>query len=190
MKKLRLTSHARATVAAVSLHTDFLPEYLFDKNMVLRLHRAYNPPNIPRPPIAFSKQESIAVELIWNFSIWTVTQARTRKSLQEDNSSKHEKLPKAEDVKKQLEALAGRDLHVPAEQLISIFYPAGAYAYSDGSVCWRSIFPISLAKAVPMRDCSMSAELTQPPPMARLPFRSARSCASRTSIFSRNQSTS
>ena len=63
--------------------------------------------------------------------------------------NKQEKLPKAEDVKKQLEALAGRDLHVPAEQFIKIWYPAGAYSYNEGLVCWRSIFPI-----FPGKSCS------------------------------------
>ncbi|MGC1483548.1 MAG: hypothetical protein WA789_07140 [Candidatus Acidiferrum sp.] len=63
--------------------------------------------------------------------------------------NKQEKLPKAEEVKKQLEALAGRDLHVPADQLIRLWYPAGAYSYNDGNACWRSVFPI-----FPGKSCS------------------------------------
>ena len=63
--------------------------------------------------------------------------------------NKQEKHPKAEEVKKQLEALAGRDLHVPADQLLKIWFPAGAYSYNEGNACWRSIFPI-----VPGKSCS------------------------------------
>lgn len=63
--------------------------------------------------------------------------------------SKHEKLPKAEAVKKQLEALAGRDLSAPAEQLFRLSYPAGAYSYNDGNVCWRTFLPI-----FPGKSCS------------------------------------
>jgi hypothetical protein len=63
--------------------------------------------------------------------------------------NKQEKLPKAEEVKKQLEALAGRDLHVPADQLLRLWYPAGAYSYTDGNACWRSVLPI-----IPGKSCS------------------------------------
>jgi hypothetical protein len=64
--------------------------------------------------------------------------------------NKMEKLSKAEEVKKQLEALAGRDLRILADQLFNIWFPQGrAYAYNDGNVCWRSILPI-----VPGKSCS------------------------------------
>ncbi len=45
-------------------------------------------------------------------------------------------------MKKQLETLGGRDLHVPPDELINLWYPAGTYSYDDGMACWRSIFPI------------------------------------------------
>jgi hypothetical protein len=64
------------------------------------------------------------------------------------------KLPKPEDVKKQLEALGARDLQVPPDQLRNIWYPAGTYSYNDGTTCWRSIFPI-----FPGKSCSSATLL-------------------------------
>ena len=51
-----------------------------------------------------------------------------------------EKSPKPAEVKKQLEALTGRDLNVPADLLIKLWYPAGTYSYNDGYACFRSLF--------------------------------------------------
>ncbi len=52
---------------------------------------------------------------------------------------KPDKTAKAEDVKKQLEALVGHQIDVSAEQLFRLWFPAGSYAYGDGTVTWRSI---------------------------------------------------
>jgi hypothetical protein len=105
--------------------------------------------------------------------------------------NKMEKLSKAEEVKKQLEALAGRDLRILADQLFNIWFPQGrAYAYNDGNVCWRSILPI-----VPGKSCSDATLLdvsgaNSTADNGRSSFRSARSSASRTPISSANPSTS
>jgi hypothetical protein len=45
-----------------------------------------------------------------------------------------------QDVKKQIEAIAGREIHVEAEQVKFLWYPVGAYDYSDGFVAWQHIF--------------------------------------------------
>ena len=45
-----------------------------------------------------------------------------------------------EDVKKQLEALGGREILVESAQLKFLRYPVGAYDYSDGLVASHSIF--------------------------------------------------
>jgi hypothetical protein len=45
-----------------------------------------------------------------------------------------------DEVKKQLEALAGRELQVEAAQLRFLRYPAGTYDFGDGSVSSHSIF--------------------------------------------------
>jgi hypothetical protein len=44
------------------------------------------------------------------------------------------------DVKKQIEAIAGREIQVEAEQLKFLWYPTGAYDYSDGFVGRQHIF--------------------------------------------------
>jgi hypothetical protein len=41
------------------------------------------------------------------------------------------------DVKKQIEAIAGREIQAEAEQLKFLWYPTGAYDYSDGFVLTR-----------------------------------------------------
>jgi hypothetical protein len=51
-----------------------------------------------------------------------------------------EKSPNPEDVKKQLEILAGRNLPTSADLLVKLWYPAGTYSYDDGYACWRAIF--------------------------------------------------
>ena len=65
---------------------------------------------------------------------------------------KSEKSLRPEDVKKQLEALVGRDLHVPPDELRRLTYPASTYSTSDGNTCWRGIF-------FPIKSCVNSALL-------------------------------
>jgi hypothetical protein len=45
-----------------------------------------------------------------------------------------------EDIKKKIEAIAGREINVETEQLKSLWYPAAAYDYSDGYINWQHIF--------------------------------------------------
>ena len=46
-----------------------------------------------------------------------------------------------QDLKKQLEDIAGREIHVEAEQLkLVLWYPVGAYDYTNGYVASQSIF--------------------------------------------------
>ena len=47
---------------------------------------------------------------------------------------------RAAEVKKQLEALAGREIDVSGEQLLKLWFPAGASSYGEGSVTWKSVF--------------------------------------------------
>ena len=44
------------------------------------------------------------------------------------------------DVKKKLEAIAGRELSVAHEQLIKLRFPVSAYDSAEGSVAWQNIF--------------------------------------------------
>ena len=51
---------------------------------------------------------------------------------------KSEKTPSAADVKKQLEAIAGKKLDVTEEQLRFLRWPVGAHDFTDGTVLWKS----------------------------------------------------
>jgi len=53
---------------------------------------------------------------------------------------KSEKSPTPAEVKKQLEALTGKDLNVPEELFLKLWYPAGTYSYNEGFACWRNFF--------------------------------------------------
>jgi hypothetical protein len=48
------------------------------------------------------------------------------------------KSPNPADVKKQLEAIAGHEIDLGPEQLINLWYPAGAYDYTNGSSVLKS----------------------------------------------------
>ena len=45
----------------------------------------------------------------------------------------------AEDVKRQLEAIAGRELQVEPGLVKFLWFAAGAYDYADGQVVWQSV---------------------------------------------------
>jgi hypothetical protein len=66
-------------------------------------------------------------------------------------NQKSKKSARPEDIKKQLEALTGHDLPVPADHLIKgLVYPASTYSYSASierdSTCWRGF-------AFPLKNC-------------------------------------
>jgi len=64
-----------------------------------------------------------------------------------------------EDVKKQLEAIAGRELHVEAAQLKFLWYPAGVYDYSDGYVALQNvILPGLRCNAARLLDASGASQ--------------------------------
>lgn len=45
-------------------------------------------------------------------------------------------------VKAQLESVLGKEVEASAEQLIKLWFPAGAFSFTDGQVCFRNIlFP-------------------------------------------------
>ena len=70
---------------------------------------------------------------------------------------KSDETAQAVNVKKQLEALVGRDSEVSAEQLIKLklWFPAGASSYEDGSVTWKSIlFPGKRCNSATLLDAS------------------------------------
>ncbi len=52
---------------------------------------------------------------------------------------KSETTPNPAEVKKQLEAIAGHAVDISPEQAISLWFPVGAYDYTDGNASWRSI---------------------------------------------------
>jgi hypothetical protein len=63
-----------------------------------------------------------------------------------------EELATAAKVKAQLESLLGKPLDASAEQLTKLWFPAGAYSFSEGQVCSRSIL-------FPGKSCSQAALL-------------------------------
>ncbi|HEX5411132.1 MAG TPA: hypothetical protein VFZ27_04655 [Terriglobia bacterium] len=46
------------------------------------------------------------------------------------------------EVKKHLEAAAGREIDIPADRLINLWYPTGVHDYTDGRIAWRSIIAL------------------------------------------------
>lgn len=52
---------------------------------------------------------------------------------------KSEKKPDLNNVKKQLESLAGEKIDIAPDQIISLRHPVGAHDYTDGTVLWKSI---------------------------------------------------
>ena len=59
------------------------------------------------------------------------------------------------DVKKQLEAIVGREVHAEAAQLRFLWYPAGAYDYSDGYVALQNaVLPGLRCNAARLLDVS------------------------------------
>ena len=67
-----------------------------------------------------------------------------------------------EDVRKQLEAIAGREIHVEAAQLKFLWYPAGAYDYSDGYVALQNVFlPGLRCNAARLLDASGASKLIE-----------------------------
>lgn len=53
-----------------------------------------------------------------------------------------EKSINPKELKKQLEAIAGRDIDIPADRIISLWYPSSVHDYSQGKTAWRSIFAL------------------------------------------------
>jgi hypothetical protein len=65
---------------------------------------------------------------------------------------KSEKRADPQNVKKQLEAVAGKELDLSPEQIISLRHPVGAIDSSDGTVLWKSIIIVN-------QSCNPSALL-------------------------------
>jgi hypothetical protein len=75
--------------------------------------------------------------------------------------AKHsEKSVDPKELKKQLEAAAGRQLDIPAEKILNLWYPTGVHDYTVGKGAWRSIialFPIRCTDATLLDASGASA---------------------------------
>ena len=68
---------------------------------------------------------------------------------------KSEKTPNSADVKKQLEAIAGRTIDISPEQIHNLFFPLGAHDFTDGTAAWQSIIlPGKRCNAATLLDAS------------------------------------
>lgn len=60
------------------------------------------------------------------------------------------------ELKKQLEAATGREINIPADRLINLWYPTGVHDYAQGKIAWKSIiafFPMHCDDS-PLLDAS------------------------------------
>lgn len=70
---------------------------------------------------------------------------------------KSDKQVNLQNVKKQLEAIAGEKIDITPDQIISLRHPVGAHDYTDGTVLWKSIiFPGQSCVASTLLDGSGS----------------------------------
>lgn len=46
------------------------------------------------------------------------------------------------EVNEQVQAATGREIDIPADKLINLWYPTGVHDYTDGRLAWRSIIAL------------------------------------------------